>query len=54
MDQGIEHSYAIGVSGIPTFILNDRYAVVGAQTYEAFEQVMAKLEVPRREAPPAE
>jgi predicted DsbA family dithiol-disulfide isomerase len=49
VDRGIEHSYAIGVSGIPTFILNDQYAVVGAQTYEVFEQVMAKLEVPLRE-----
>jgi len=48
VDRGIEHSYAIGVSGIPTFILNDQYAVVGAQTYEVFEQVMAKLGVPRR------
>jgi len=36
------------VTGIPTFILNDRYAVVGAQTYDVFERVMAQLEVPRR------
>src|SRR5690606_11398423 len=31
VDEGIEHSYAIGVQGIPTFILNDQYAIVGAQ-----------------------
>ena len=48
VDRGIEQSYAVGVTGIPTFILNDRYAVVGAQTYEVFERVTAQLEVPRR------
>ena len=52
VDRGIEHSYAIGVSGIPTFILNDQYAVVGAQTYEVFERVMAQLNVPRRKPEP--
>ena len=51
VDEGIEHSYAIGVTGIPTFILNDQYAVVGAQTYDVFERVMAELGVqPRDEA----
>jgi len=50
VDEGIEHSYAIGVSGIPTFILNDQYAVVGAQTYEVFERVMAEMGVEPREA----
>lgn len=54
VDQGVEHSYAIGVTGIPTFILNDRYAVVGAQEYAVFERVMAELGVPRRNgAPPS-
>lgn len=43
VDRGIEHSYAIGVSAIPTFIINDQYAVVGAQEYEVLERVMAKL-----------
>lgn len=49
VDEGIDHSYAIGVSGIPTFILNDQYAVVGAQTYEVFERVMAELGAQTRE-----
>ncbi|GMU41022.1 MAG: hypothetical protein AMXMBFR23_18880 [Chloroflexota bacterium] len=43
VDEGIEHSYAIGVSAIPTFIINDQYAVVGAQEYDVLERVMAKL-----------
>ncbi len=48
VDEGIDHSYAIGVTGIPTFILNDQYAVVGAQPFEVFERVMAELGVERR------
>jgi len=53
VDQGIEHSYAIGVTGIPTFILNDQYAIVGAQEYETFVRVLERLGVPRRaDAPP--
>ena len=49
VDKGIEHSYAIGVQGIPTFILNDQYAIVGAQDYSTFEKVMARLGVQRRD-----
>ncbi len=49
VDQGIEQSYAIGVSSIPTFILNDQYAVVGAQEYDVLERVMAKLGGRRRD-----
>jgi predicted DsbA family dithiol-disulfide isomerase len=40
----------IGVTGVPTFLLAGRYAVVGAQEYSVFEQVMAKLKVPHRTA----
>ena len=49
---GIEHSYEIGVTGIPTFILNDQYAVVGAQDHATFEQVFERLGARRRETPP--
>lgn len=51
VDRGIEHSYAIGVQGIPTFILNDEYAIVGAQDYATFEKVMDRLGISRREVP---
>ena len=51
VDEKIDHSYAIGVTGIPTFILNDQYAVVGAQTYDVFERVMAEMGVSERETP---
>ena len=39
---------AIGITGVPTFIFNERHGVVGAQEYEMFEQVMEQLGVPRR------
>lgn len=44
VEAGIEWSRAIGVTGIPTFIFNERYAIVGAQEYPAFQNVMQRLE----------
>ena len=45
---GIGWARAIGVTGVPTFIFDDRYGVVGAQEYDVFERVMEQLGVPRR------
>lgn len=45
---GIGWARAIGVTGVPTFIFNDRYGVVGAQEYDVFERVMEQLGVPKR------
>lgn len=50
VDQGIAHSYEIGVTGIPTFIFLDQYAVVGAQEYETFANVLERLGARRRDA----
>jgi predicted DsbA family dithiol-disulfide isomerase len=36
------------ISGIPAHVINDRYLVMGAQPYEVFEQVMRRLDTPRR------
>ena len=33
----------IGVTGVPTYVINDRYAIVGAQPYEAFQRALAKI-----------
>lgn len=33
----------IGVSGVPTYVINDRYAVVGAQPYEVFKNALSKI-----------
>lgn len=40
-----------GISSVPTFILEDRYVVRGAQKYAVFEDVLTRLGVPRRATP---
>ena len=39
----VEQAYAIGVTGVPTYVINDRYAIVGAQPYEAFKNALARI-----------
>ena len=40
----VRWAYQIGVTGVPTYVINNKYAIVGAQPYEIFkgalEQVM--------------
>jgi len=33
----------IGVQGVPTYVMNNRYAVVGAQPYEVFLQAIERI-----------
>jgi predicted DsbA family dithiol-disulfide isomerase len=33
----------IGVSGVPTYVINDRYAIVGAQPYEVFKNALTQI-----------
>lgn len=42
VDQDVETSRRIGISGVPAYILGNR-AIIGAQPYAAFEQVMQLL-----------
>ncbi len=39
----VDEAYALGVNGVPTYVINDRYAIVGAQPYSVFEKVIARL-----------
>ena len=39
----VRWAWEIGISGVPTYVINDRYALVGAQPYEAFKNVLAKI-----------
>jgi predicted DsbA family dithiol-disulfide isomerase len=39
-----------GINGIPAHVIADRYLVMGAQPYDLFERVMAKVGVPKRDA----
>ncbi|TMD68465.1 MAG: hypothetical protein E6I84_01490 [Chloroflexi bacterium] len=41
------------INGIPAHVIAERYLVMGAQPYELFEQVMAKIGVSKRETDPA-
>lgn len=33
----------IGVTGVPTYVINDQYAIVGAQPIEAFKNALGKI-----------
>lgn len=48
VDEGIEWSRGIGVTGVPTFVINEQYGVVGAQEYPVLVEVMERLDIPRR------
>ena len=37
------------INGIPAHVIADRYLVMGAQPYDLFERVMAKVGVPKRD-----
>jgi predicted DsbA family dithiol-disulfide isomerase len=39
----VRQSQEIGVTGVPTYVINDRYAIVGAQPYEAFKNALAQI-----------
>ncbi len=39
----VDEAFALGISGVPTYIFNDRYAIVGARPYSAFQQVIDRL-----------
>jgi predicted DsbA family dithiol-disulfide isomerase len=39
----VKQAYQIGVTGVPTYVINDRYAIIGAQPYEAFHNALQKI-----------
>lgn len=39
----VEEAYQLGVSGVPTYVINNRYAIVGAQPYEAFRNALQRI-----------
>jgi predicted DsbA family dithiol-disulfide isomerase len=39
----VRQAQEIGVSGVPTYVINDRYAIVGAQPYAAFKNALAQI-----------
>ena len=49
VDQDWSRSHAMGVTAVPTFVINNR-AIVGAQPYEALEGLMAASGVQKRDS----
>jgi predicted DsbA family dithiol-disulfide isomerase len=40
----VRWAYQIGVTGVPTYVINDRYGIVGAQPYEVFKSALEQIE----------
>jgi predicted DsbA family dithiol-disulfide isomerase len=39
----VQYAQEIGVRGVPTYVINERYAIVGAQPYETFKRALAQI-----------
>ena len=39
----VRWAYQIGVTGVPTYVINNRYAIVGAQPHEAFKNALSQI-----------
>ena len=44
VNEQVQWAYQIGVTGVPTYVINDRYAIVGAQPYEVFMGALEQIE----------
>jgi predicted DsbA family dithiol-disulfide isomerase len=42
----VRWAYQIGVTGVPTYVINNRYAIVGAQPYEVFQEALEQIVKP--------
>jgi len=43
VEEQVRRAYQIGVTGVPTYVINDRYAIVGAQPYEVFQNALEQI-----------
>ena len=43
VEEQVRWAQQIGVTGVPTYVINDRYAVVGAQPYEVFKNTLIQI-----------
>jgi predicted DsbA family dithiol-disulfide isomerase len=43
VDEGLAWTRGIGVNAVPTFVIDQRYGIVGAQELDAFRQAMQKI-----------
>ncbi len=45
LEAQIAEKFSLGITGVPTYIINDEYSIVGAQPYEAFKDAIARIEL---------
>ena len=51
VDEEIDLMRRLGITAVPTFVFNQKYAIVGAEQYPTFQRVMEQLGVaPKAEA----
>jgi predicted DsbA family dithiol-disulfide isomerase len=53
VEQQVQEAQELGITGVPTYVVGEKYAIVGAQSYEIFQRAIARLEAeqgPRRDA----
>jgi len=43
VEEQVRWAYQVGVTGVPTYVINDRYALVGAQPYEVFKNALTQI-----------
>lgn len=43
VEEQVRWAQQIGVTGVPTYVINDRYAIVGAQPYEVFKNALTRI-----------
>ncbi len=39
----VQQAYQVGITGVPTYVINQKYALVGAQPYEVFERALKQI-----------
>lgn len=40
----VDHAHELGITGVPMYIFNDRYAIVGTKPYDVFQQAIARVQ----------
>lgn len=43
VEEQVRSAYQLGVTGVPTYVINDRYGIVGAQPYEVFQNALNQI-----------
>jgi predicted DsbA family dithiol-disulfide isomerase len=44
VDRHIRQARQMGITGVPAYVLGNRYLIMGAQPYQVFQEVMAELQ----------